>query len=116
VIRSNIVTHLSPSYPVGLIVTYRTSAFAFSVRHRLAEVKSLVPAHRLGVPFGALTEGDAATTLDAGGDVSDKELAAARHACAHLQQSGLDAGTRIRVDHAASTLSDEQQRRQASHC
>jgi hypothetical protein len=58
---------------------------------------------------------DPSTTLDAGGDVSDKELAAARQACAHLQQSGLDAGTRLRVDHAASTLSDEQQHRQASH-
>ena len=58
---------------------------------------------------------DPATTLDAGGDVSDKELTAARQACAHLQQSGLDDKTQIRVDHAASTLSDEQQRRQASH-
>jgi hypothetical protein len=57
---------------------------------------------------------DPSTTLDAGGDVSDKQLAAARQACAHLQQSGLDEKTRIRVDHAASTLSDEQQRRQAS--
>lgn len=58
---------------------------------------------------------DPSTTLDAGGDVSDKELTAARQACAHLQQSGLDAGTRLRIDHAASTLSDEQQRREASH-
>jgi hypothetical protein len=59
---------------------------------------------------------DPATTLDAGGDVSDKELTTARQACAHLrQQSGLDAGTRLRVDHAASTLGDEQQHRQASH-
>ena len=58
---------------------------------------------------------DPSTKLDAGGDVSDKELIAAQQACAHLQQSGLDAGTRLRVDHAASTLSDEQQRRQASH-
>jgi hypothetical protein len=58
---------------------------------------------------------DPSTKLDAGGDVSDKELTAARQACARLQQSGLDAGTRLRVDHAASTLSDEQQHRQASH-
>ena len=57
---------------------------------------------------------DPSTKLDAGGDVSDKELIAAQQACARLQQSGLDAGTRLRVDHAASTLSDEQQRRQAS--
>jgi hypothetical protein len=58
---------------------------------------------------------DPATKLDAGGDVSDKELTAARVACAHLQQSGLEAGSRLRVDHAASTLSDEQQHRKASH-
>jgi hypothetical protein len=58
---------------------------------------------------------DPSTKLDAGGNVSDKELTAARQACARLQQSGLDAGTRLRVDHAASTLSDEQQHRQASH-
>ena len=29
---------------------------------------------------------DPATTLDAGGDVSDKELTTARQACAHLRQ------------------------------
>ena len=59
---------------------------------------------------------DPATTLDAGGDVSDKELTTARQACAHLRQSGgLDAGSRLRIDHAASTLGDEQQHRQASH-
>jgi hypothetical protein len=58
---------------------------------------------------------DPSTTLDAGGDVSDKELSAARQACAQLQQSGLDSATRLRVDHAASDLSDEQQHRQASH-
>jgi len=46
-----------------------------------------------------------------GGDVSDKELAAARQACAQLQQSNLDADSRRRVDHAASDLSDEQQHR-----
>lgn len=58
---------------------------------------------------------DTATKLDAGGDVTDSELAAARQACAHLQQSDLDRNTRRRVDHAASTLSDELQRRQAAH-
>jgi hypothetical protein len=58
---------------------------------------------------------DPATKLDAGGDVSDKELSAARQACAQLQQSNLDSATRIRVDHAASILSAEQQHRQASH-
>ena len=58
---------------------------------------------------------DPSTKLDAGGDVSDKELSAARQACAQLQQSNLDSATRLRVDHAASTLTDEQQHRQASH-
>ena len=46
---------------------------------------------------------DPSTKLDAGGDVSDKELSAARQACAQLQQSKL-AATRLRVDHAASNL------------
>jgi len=58
---------------------------------------------------------DPATKLDAGGDVSDKELAAARQACAHLQQSASDEKTHRRIDHAASTLKDEQQHRQALH-
>ena len=58
---------------------------------------------------------DPGTKLDAGGDVSDKELTAAQQACAHLQQSGLDRKSRLLVDHAASVLSDEQQRRQAAH-
>lgn len=58
---------------------------------------------------------DPATKLDAGGDVSDKELAAARQACAQLQQSESDEGARRRIDHAASTIKDEQQHRQASH-
>jgi hypothetical protein len=58
---------------------------------------------------------DPSTKLEAGGDVSDKELAAARQACAQLQQSNLDHATRIKVDHATSNLSDEQQHRQASH-
>jgi hypothetical protein len=54
---------------------------------------------------------DPSTKLDAGGDVSDKELVAARQACAQLQQSSLDSATRIRVDHAASNLNDELQHR-----
>ena len=58
---------------------------------------------------------DPATKLDAGGDVTDEELTAARQACANLQQSGLDRKTRRRIDHAASTLGDEQQRRRGSH-
>ena len=58
---------------------------------------------------------DPATKLEAGGDVTDEEITAARQACAQLQQSGLDRSTSRRVDHAASSLSDEQRRRQASH-
>jgi hypothetical protein len=57
---------------------------------------------------------DPSTKLDAGGDVSDKELNAAIQACAKLQQSGLDAATRLRVNHAASDLGDEQRHRQKS--
>lgn len=58
---------------------------------------------------------DPATKLEAGGDVTDEEITAARQACAQLQQSGLDRSTSRRIDHAASSLSDEQRRRQASH-
>jgi hypothetical protein len=58
---------------------------------------------------------DPATTLDAGGDVSDKELMAARQACGQLQRLQLDPSSRLRVDHAASTLNDEQQRRHTAH-
>jgi hypothetical protein len=58
---------------------------------------------------------DPSTKLDAGGDVSDKELVAARQACVQLQQSNLDSATRVRVDHAAANLSDELQHRQATH-
>jgi hypothetical protein len=58
---------------------------------------------------------DPSTKFDAGGDVSDKELNAAIQTCAKLQQSGLDAATRLRVSHAASDLSDEQRHRQKSH-
>jgi hypothetical protein len=58
---------------------------------------------------------DPSTKLDAGGDVSDKELSAALKACEKLQQSGLDAATLLRVNHAASELSDEQRHRQKSH-
>jgi hypothetical protein len=64
---------------------------------------------------GAATENtlslclEPATKLAAGGDVTDKELPAARQVCAHLQQSGLDRKTRRKFDHATSTLSDEQE-------
>ena len=47
--------------------------------------------------------------------MTNEEITAARQACAQLQQSGLDRSTSRRIDHAASSLSDEQKRRQASH-
>jgi hypothetical protein len=64
-----------------------------------------------------LTEFEAKGADDSGQQnrVSDKELVAARQACAQLQQSNLDSATRIRVDHAESNLSDELQHRQATH-
>ena len=55
---------------------------------------------------------DPATKLDAGGDVSDRELTTAGQACAHLQHSLLDEPSRLRIDHAAATISEEQQRRE----
>ena len=57
---------------------------------------------------------DASTTLNAGGDVGDKELAAAQSACAHLKQSSQDSKTLARVNAAAATIADEVKRRQAS--
>ena len=57
---------------------------------------------------------DPVTKLDAGGDVSDRELTTAGQACAHLQHSFLDEPSRLRIDHAAATISEEQQRREAS--
>ena len=57
---------------------------------------------------------DASTTLNAGGDVGDKELAAAQSACAHLKQSSQDSKTIARVNAAAGTIADEVKRRQAS--
>jgi hypothetical protein len=56
---------------------------------------------------------DPATKLAAGGDVTNEEITAARQACAQLQQPGLDRNTSRRIEHAESSLSDEQKRRQA---
>jgi hypothetical protein len=56
---------------------------------------------------------DPATKLAAGGDVTNEEIPAARQACAQLQQPGLDRNTSRRIEHAESSLSDEQKRRQA---
>ncbi len=57
---------------------------------------------------------DPATILGAGGDVSDKELAAAQSACAQLKQSSTDRETLARINGAAGTIAKEMQRRQAS--
>jgi hypothetical protein len=57
---------------------------------------------------------DASTTLNAGGGVGDKELAAAQSACAHLKQSSQDSKTLARANAAAATIADEVKRRQAS--
>ena len=57
---------------------------------------------------------DPSTTLNAGGDVSDKELTAAESACAQLQQSIKDSKILARVNAAAETLATEAKHRQAS--
>jgi hypothetical protein len=54
---------------------------------------------------------DAVTTLDAGGDVSDRTLAAAAQACKRLAQTPLDTDTSRKVTAAIATLADEQQKR-----
>jgi hypothetical protein len=57
---------------------------------------------------------DPSTALLAGGDVGDKELAAAQTACARLKQSSSDRHTIARIDAAAANIADELRRRQAS--
>ena len=57
---------------------------------------------------------DPSTTLNAGGDVSDKELTAAESACAQLKQSTKDSKILARVNAAAETLATEAKHRQAS--
>jgi len=54
---------------------------------------------------------DPSTTLLAGGDVSDKELAAGQSACAHLKQTTQDDKLLLRINAASSTLATEAQRR-----
>lgn len=58
---------------------------------------------------------DASTTIEAGGDVSDKELAAAQNACAQLKQTTQDQKTLARINAAAANLAAEAKRRQAKH-
>ncbi len=54
---------------------------------------------------------DASTVLLAGGDVSDKELAAAQSACAQLKQTTQDDKLLLRINAATATLAAEAQRR-----
>lgn len=74
-----------------------------------------------GAPAAAAPAGDElsrcldpSTTLNAGGDVSDKELTAAESACAQLKQSIKDSKILARVNAAAETLATEAKHRQAS--
>jgi len=57
---------------------------------------------------------DPATTLEAGGNVNDKELKAAQSACAQLKQSSLDYGASVKVKAAAETIDEEMKRRGAA--
>jgi hypothetical protein len=54
------------------------------------------------------------TTLEAGGDVTDKELAAAHHACEQAKQTIHDESTRPKVDAAFAAVDDETRKRQAA--
>ena len=58
---------------------------------------------------------DTSTKLEAGGDVSDKELAEAQQACASVKQSTKDSETIARVTAAASNLTAEAGRRKSGH-
>jgi hypothetical protein len=58
---------------------------------------------------------NAATTLEAGGDVSDKDLAAAQHACERARQTTSDESVRRHVAAAYVTVDDETRKRQAAH-
>jgi hypothetical protein len=58
---------------------------------------------------------DTSTKLEAGGDVSDKELAEAQQACASVKQSTKDTETIARVTAAASNLTAEAGRRKSGH-
>jgi hypothetical protein len=57
---------------------------------------------------------DVATTLEAGGDVSDKDLAAAHLACEHARTAD-DPALRLKVNADSATVDDETRKRQAAH-
>jgi hypothetical protein len=54
---------------------------------------------------------DPSTTIGAGGDVSDKEIASAQTACAKLQKTTQDEKLLMRINAAAATLASEAKRR-----
>jgi hypothetical protein len=54
---------------------------------------------------------DPSTTIGAGGDVSDKEIASAQTACAKLQKTTQDEKLLKRINAAAATLASEAKRR-----
>jgi hypothetical protein len=54
---------------------------------------------------------DTGTKLDAGGDVSDKDLSAARQACQRAKQTPQNEEVRPKLDAAAVTVDDESARR-----
>jgi hypothetical protein len=57
---------------------------------------------------------DPSTTLEAGGNVSDKELKAAQSACAELKQTSLDYQATVKVKAATETIDEEVKRRGAA--
>jgi hypothetical protein len=71
---------------------------------------------------GAKTKGDemsrcldASTTIEAGGDVGDKELMAAQQACASVKQTSKDSHTIARINAADANLTAEAERRNLRH-
>ena len=58
---------------------------------------------------------DVATTLEAGGDVTDKALTAAHQACEHAKQTVSDASSRTKLNAAYATVDDETRKRQVAH-
>ena len=54
---------------------------------------------------------DPATVISAGGDVSDKDLAAAQGACTQLKQTTQDEKVLMRINAAQATLAAEAKRR-----
>ncbi|MGD0533405.1 MAG: hypothetical protein ABSA62_14350 [Methyloceanibacter sp.] len=54
---------------------------------------------------------DVATKLEAGGDVGDKDLGAARQACGRAEQSVNDPAVKPKLDAGSSTINDESARR-----